>query len=81
MHLLGCFLLSEGHTEGHAEGHATRRRRDERETNDFFTGHSQGDEAGKHGSGPMLETKYRAVHLVEHPSLTPVLGTASNCFS
>lgn len=49
-----------------------------REANDFITGHSQGDEAGKYESGPSLETKYRAVNLVEHPWLTPALGKASN---
>jgi integrase len=40
-----------------------------KEVNDFITGHSQGDEAGKYGSGPSLETKYRAVNAVDHPWL------------
>lgn len=40
-----------------------------KEVNDFITGHSQGDEAGKYGSGPSLETKYKAVNAVEHPWL------------
>jgi len=40
-----------------------------KEVNDFITGHSQGGEAGKYGSGPSLETKYKAVNSVEHPWL------------
>lgn len=40
-----------------------------KEVNDFITGHSQGDEAGKYGSGPSLETKYHAVNSVDHPWL------------
>jgi len=40
-----------------------------KEVNDFITGHSQGDEAGKYGSGPSLETKYKAVNAVDHPWL------------
>lgn len=45
---------------------------------EIVAGYTQGDEAGKYGSGPSLETKYRAVNLVEHPWLTPALGKASN---
>lgn len=40
-----------------------------KEVNDFITGHSQGDEAGKYGSGPSLESKYKAVNAVDHPWL------------
>lgn len=40
-----------------------------KEVNDFITGHSQGDEAGKYGSGPSLVTKYKAVNSVDHPWL------------
>lgn len=40
-----------------------------KEVNDFITGHSQGDEAGKYGTGPSLETKYQAVNSVNHPWL------------
>jgi integrase len=40
-----------------------------KEINDFITGHSQGGDAGKYGSGPSLETKYKAVNSVAHPWL------------
>ena len=48
-----------------------------KEVNDFITGHSQGDEAGKYGSGPSLETKYRAVNAVNHPWLSSVPPTVA----
>jgi integrase len=40
-----------------------------KETQDFITGQSSGDVAGKYGQGPSLKTRYEAIAAVEHPWL------------
>lgn len=37
------------------------------EVNDFITGHSSGDVAGKYGQGPSLKVRYEALSSVHHP--------------
>jgi hypothetical protein len=40
-----------------------------KELNDFITGHSSGDVAGKYGSGFSLQKRYEAINSVQHPWL------------
>lgn len=40
-----------------------------KEVNDFITGHSQGDVAGRYGEGPALPFRLAAVNCVDHPWL------------
>jgi integrase len=41
-----------------------------KELNDFITGHSSGDVAGKYGSGFSLQKRYVAINSVKHPWLS-----------
>ena len=41
-----------------------------KELNDFITGHSSGDVAGKYGSGFSLQKRYEAINSVKHPWLS-----------
>ena len=41
----------------------------DKEINDFITGHSSGDVAGKYGAGPSLAKRAEALNSVEHPWL------------
>lgn len=43
-----------------------------KEVNDFITGHSQGDVAGRYGEGPALPHRLKAVNSVDHPWLRVV---------
>ena len=40
-----------------------------KELNDFITGHSQGDVAGRYGSGPSLAKRLELMNRIEHPWL------------
>lgn len=40
-----------------------------KEVSDFITGHGQGDQAGKYGTGPSIKTRYEAIMSIEHPWL------------
>ena len=41
-----------------------------KETQDFITGHGQGDTAGEYGVGPSMRVRLEALNSVDHPWLT-----------
>jgi len=42
-----------------------------KEVNDFITGHSSGDVAGKYGSGVSLQVRYEAVSRISSDAFAP----------
>ena len=40
-----------------------------KETNDFITGHAQGDVAGRYGKGPSLSKRAEVLNQIKHPWL------------